>query len=265
MEQNVFTKSTADEQSLVIPNDIDARVSLLFDEGKMIIKDYSLKCKLDSKTGELQKEGLNADVTRKLVEIVKAFANFEGLNGGIAKKTNLKRVLQVIANCTKDNLRFSFPDEVVTIAQEAVEKYEREGWGENADTKLINDEDTTPTSPTNRPSQQPSSKKQGHYVRVPPRNHPIYGENGIMRGIIVDRSVKMVSYRLGKFIQFPDYSHLACSRANVDNRFPRRYPKFVGHNGLTVGQCKYLQRSNIIKHVLQANTSLSRLNEELAV
>src|SRR3569833_2062305 len=144
-----------------------------------------------------------------------------------------------------------FPAKYVKAAQGLMERWERENWGRGLFVEHLSDaaeeSSLTATSPTTTtttaaaaaatggaatttPAALPpakalskiprsvTDKKDGapRTVRAPPRDHPIFGEQGIMHGTVLSHGKKGRRYRL-----------------NVN--CPRRSAANFGHNGLQAG------------------------------
>ncbi|KAF2420540.1 hypothetical protein EJ08DRAFT_598301 [Tothia fuscella] len=140
-------------------------------------------------------------------------------------------MLDVVLNQTNhNNYEFEFPSEAVRVARQVFDYFESEKWGKVAEAEVgdsageSTSEDTL-LSPTKRKRQSiPASSTagaEGKLVRAAPRNHPIYGTNGIMHDIL--RPDNPVSYKLA-----------------IPKNLRPSYNNF-GHNGLTVGQWWPLQ------------------------
>ncbi|KAF2760533.1 hypothetical protein EJ05DRAFT_474402 [Pseudovirgaria hyperparasitica] len=82
---------------------------------------------------------------------------------------------------------------------------------------------TTPLSPARSGPRKPYKRTHGLVLRKPPPTHPIYGHNGIMHGLLVDKSSGRRAY-----ITDPSYTPRFC--------------KIYGHNGLRIGAWFPMQR-----------------------
>lgn len=229
--------SESEEQILVIPTDPSESIKFLRDQGEAILRKYSLKCKLNpDSTFKYKPGGLDQTQTRELITLLRAFANIKDLTKEMAKSINLENVLRTPSNQATTGVKFRFPQEVEDIAKEAFERYAREGWGANANNVILDENDGTideaEAGTARRPSKTPipstststsNSRQQGQGVRTvqpPPRNHLIYGINGIMKGIVVVKGEKTTSY------QFDTRPEMAALRKPCG---------VEGDNGLKVG------------------------------
>lgn len=123
----------------------------------------------------------------------------------IKEKTTTPKMLQLIIN----NPDLLYPEDMKNSAGALYEKWESENWG--ADEVVSEDaaeEEVIPEAGEEVPIIQ---------SQLPPPNHPIYGEHGIMHGIVVARGPKgRISYQLNP-------------------RVPKRSAKVFGHNNIPVG------------------------------
>lgn len=132
------------------------------------------------------------------------------------------------------NPKYHFAEPMRQRAKALYEKWEGQNWGEGEAEEASSDDDTAvasgddePTSPAGKrrkSSATTSSSKRDSVVaemrpstiHPPPRNHPIFGEDGIMHGLVMKRSTKRKDFVL-------------------DQRYPKKDAKAFGHNGLEVG------------------------------
>ncbi|KAK4196273.1 PUA-like domain-containing protein [Triangularia verruculosa] len=119
------------------------------------------------------------------------------------------------------------PEDLRDAARALRQRFDEENWGREdedyaSDTSNNND---TPVSPgPARAVSRPGPGQGVSSIRPPPPDHPIYGRNGIMHGVICYRSHKALSYKL----------NTALRREQVSARV-------FGHNGLTPGDWWPLQ------------------------
>jgi len=128
---------------------------------------------------------------------------------------------------------FDFPEHAVTRAQQLYVRWVEENWGAKevaddageADVSLEGPEGNdsgnegssrnrrtaTPAPATSNRNEEPSFST----VRVPRKDHPIYGLNGIMHGILIKRGKRKSEI--------------------LDRRYLQRSAKVYGHNGLQIG------------------------------
>ena len=206
---------TSNEQVLIVPTDDKAKVQYLATEGKRIITEYGMKCKLDSQ-GNLQRGGLNDSQTTHLISLLGVFTTIDNLTTSTAKEINLQQILRVVSNQSiYPPYKYKFPEEAQRIAKEAFDRYQAVGWGLDPNLEAAHQPysvnngsvDLTAAREQERnlsraAGQQDSETVKSTLMKFPHPNHPIYGDNGIMRGIIVVRG-KPTHYRFGE-------SHLFC-------------------------------------------------------
>ncbi|XXH02650.1 Serine O-succinyltransferase [Hypoxylon texense] len=126
-----------------------------------------------------------------------------------------------------DDARLCFPEDMVASAIELRDKWEAENWGSNAvveedptdPSMSLDSEELVPDATVAPSAEGVPAVPAAPIVRgqLPPPDHPIYGEHGIMRGIMIVRgSSGQRIYRLNP-------------------RIPKRSPKVFGHNGIDPG------------------------------
>ncbi|KAI6085268.1 PUA-like domain-containing protein [Hypoxylon rubiginosum] len=138
----------------------------------------------------------------------------------IKEKRRMAEVLEYII----DHPKFKFPDDMVASAINLRNKWEAENWGsdavidEDGDSMIQDPDETLPDTPAATSS--PQAQEQGAPIvqsEVPPSDHPIYGEEGIMHGVLTLRtSTGRKVYRLNPLI-------------------PQKRATVFGHNGIPVG------------------------------
>ncbi|KAK3348618.1 PUA-like domain-containing protein [Lasiosphaeria hispida] len=121
---------------------------------------------------------------------------------------------------TGDNRTAHVPRGIIDKAVELFDRFEDENWGEDEPDEPEDDTSlavaATPAAPAAAPA-RPGIVTNTVETRLPPRNHPIWGINGIMHG--VTRYVKKnggIGYTL-------------------DSRYAKRPFDVFGHNGLVPG------------------------------
>jgi len=127
------------------------------------------------------------------------------------------------------NPAFHFEDHMKERAQRLHERWEAQNWGkgevveENTDDETNDSagEGTSPDAKRRKSSSASATQTSGTIIvpttiRAPPKSHPIFGEHGIMHGVVLKISSRRRDYIL-------------------DSRYQKRDPKVYGHNGLNVG------------------------------
>ncbi|KAI2611834.1 PUA-like domain-containing protein [Hypoxylon sp. NC1633] len=125
----------------------------------------------------------------------------------IKERTSMEQTLKFVY----DDDKMFYPDDMKESARSLYEKWESENWGANA----VIDEDIA--SETNETSGPASDEIQIVRSGLPPRDHPVFGVQGIMHGImIVKGPAGKKTYRLNP-------------------RVPKKPAKVFGHNGIPLG------------------------------
>ncbi|KAI0112358.1 PUA-like domain-containing protein [Hypoxylon sp. NC0597] len=131
----------------------------------------------------------------------------------IKERTSMEKMLKYVF----DDPTMYYPEDMKKGAQALYEKWQSENWGANAvmeeDVISADQEFADPVSePAATPDEAPIVQSE-----LPPPDHPIFGEDGIMHGIIIFRSPSgRKTYRLNPHV-------------------PKRSAKVFGHNGIPVG------------------------------
>ncbi|KAL7620920.1 hypothetical protein AAE478_008231 [Parahypoxylon ruwenzoriense] len=121
-----------------------------------------------------------------------------------------------------DDSTFFYPDDMKKSAQSLREKWESENWGADAvaDEDMVSaDQEPLDLEPTSPAPDAVAATGEASIVetQLPPANHPIYGQQGIMHGIMIVRGASgRKTYRLNPHI-------------------PKKSAKVFGHNGIPVG------------------------------
>ncbi|KAI1408243.1 PUA-like domain-containing protein [Hypoxylon sp. FL1857] len=131
----------------------------------------------------------------------------------IKEKTSMETMLKFAF----DDPTMYYPEDISKTAQALYEKWQSENWGANAvveeDVVSADQEFADPASEL-APTTDEAPIVQSE---LPPPDHPIFGEHGIMHGIIIFRSpAGRKSYRLNPHVL-------------------KRSAKVFGHNGIPVG------------------------------
>lgn len=123
---------------------------------------------------------------------------------------------------------FHFEERTRERAQQLYERWEAQNWGKGEVVEESTDDESLTggsdgTSPdAKRRRSSTTAQTSGAIIvpatiRAPPKDHPIFGEHGIMHGVVLKISSRRRDYIL-------------------DSRYPKRDAKVFGHNGLDVGQ-----------------------------
>lgn len=134
--------------------------------------------------------------------ILEAIASIEHMTPHIEKSLNIQQhLLIIIGEYPTVKHEYQFPEPFPDKATAIYEKFDAVNWG-------AAEEEVSP-SPTERGAISPRD--------IPPPNHPIFGDNGVMHGIMIRK------------------------RYCLDGRFPVKNCSVAGHNGRLVGDWWPLQ------------------------
>lgn len=218
--------------ALAVPTEPNAMKAYLGDCTRQVIARYAVQLKQDGR----KPNPLSDKQKTKLTLVLRALSNIQGLTPSLETSIGLKRALELVMDLPDNALsaKYQFPPPFPEMAKAAYEKFETENWGNNDEVRDDdddepddnNDDDTSPApssfTTTPRPRRSPSSNTTTAIIRRPPPSHPIYGPNGIMHDILVDRSGKMITYK-------------------IDDRHHHISAKVFGHNNIAMGQWWPLQ------------------------
>ena len=162
-------------------------------------------------------------------EIAKLHTFFRTLNN-IQMTPALKKdtKLDIAMTVTMDKVRYKFPPPFPEMAKKLEDLWVAQNWGAGeVNEEVVSDEEDEAGAASNVNQTEPSDvgrrihDERTKIIRRPHPNHPIYGTNGIMHGILVVKG-KTTAYQL-------------------DDNFTRRNASVFGHNGLEVGTSWPLQ------------------------
>ena len=137
------------------------------------------------------------------------------------KSAKIKTMLEFVINP-----RFQFPAKYRQIAKTEIELFEARNWDEIRVMDQENTENDVPMEDTKPSKKQRRSQADKtlvmepaqQAVKLPSASHPIFGSDGIMRGILISQRLTK-SYR-------------------IDPKFKKKSSKVYGHNNLTLGDVR---------------------------
>jgi hypothetical protein len=186
----------------VVPTD-PAELEIFKEKARKIVTEAAIACSIKpNKSAFNSSRKLTAAKEEELLMVLLALSNVEGLTKALAQKIYLRKTLEVVLNKITGPRRYIFPVSAVEIAQQAYDRYEREGWGADLENDLnVPDDRDAPSTPPTRRRFSAAINDEVSRIRIdlPPPDHPIYGSEGIMRHILV-RHGKTTSYQLGKSV-----------------------------------------------------------------
>jgi hypothetical protein len=235
--------STADPVSS-IPSSPEALTKYLTNEGRGFIRKYGLLCKIDS-SGKAR-TGLTTAQCHEVIAFIEALSSLHGVTTDLVKKIGIKEILAIILNGPEkpNRFEFDFPEEVRDVARQAWNHFRSGLWGERADRNTFGYDSesegtqatSTDTSTHRIPSVNLRSGANGPTsTRRPSPDDPIYGTNGIMRGILREKGPNRKEYRFGTSDTFGTFEGVNILTQLLDPEFPRRSYRVFGHNGLSIG------------------------------
>jgi hypothetical protein len=189
---------------LAVPTDPAELEIFLKEQVRKIVTKTAIACaiKPNGSAFNSSNRNLTAAEEEDLLTVLLALSNIEGLTKALAQKINLRKTLEVVLNKVTGPRRYVFPASAVEIAQQAYDRYEREGWGADPenDLNVADDRDAPSPPPTRRRfSATINNEVPQKRITLPPPDHPIYGSEGIMRHILVQHG-KTTSYQFGKSV-----------------------------------------------------------------
>ncbi|QDS69624.1 hypothetical protein FKW77_008898 [Venturia effusa] len=226
-----------------VPSDPKERDEFLKTKGREVMLKYMFACTVDD--NGLPKgnraRSLTPQETEDLNMILLALSDIDDLTKDTAKTINLKAILKVVLNKvdTGDKRKTNFPPSAVTIAQNAWDKYmsrydpEDKGneWGVDPENVLIGPDDIEDDdgSMSPRPSKRArmssvvtQSSGNGKFARPPP-NHPIFGTEGMMRGILSGRgSEGRIGYKFDPYFNRPSFNKFGRNGCTVGDWWPQQ-------------------------------------------
>ena len=210
-EQN---HNVSEKAVLVLPHDLKGLVDFLLERKKDIIKiAQALKKPLTV---------LDPEQTERVEMTLRALRTLPNINPEVEKKCKIESILKVITGEIATNKNsWTFPPPFPTIAAELLEQFEKLNWGADLvqdDSSSEEEEEVHVREKKKKPKKTIPVTKGPMNVKAPPADHPIYGSDGIMRGILHYRDVK-VTTALNSL--FPGLRNDQC------NNF--------GHNNITIG------------------------------
>ncbi|KAI9881635.1 MAG: hypothetical protein M1830_000200 [Pleopsidium flavum] len=214
-----------DSVALAIPTEPKAMCSHLMELNRNIIGRCAVQLKQDGRSSK----PLNDEQNKTLTLLLRALSNIQGLTPAMEKSIGLKAALETVMDGMPRTAKYQFSAPFPEMAKAAYDKFEAENWGNNDEIRdeddeqaTTNDTSTATSSKTTTKAPKSSSPTLTTVIRRPHRDHPIYGTNGIMHGIMIDRGGKVMSYK-------------------IDDNYPHRSGKVFGNNGMVNGQWWPLQ------------------------
>ncbi|KAG0650202.1 hypothetical protein D0Z07_3312 [Hyphodiscus hymeniophilus] len=192
-----------------------------------------LAVKLKSRDPE-KIDAINDGYWKDLQKMLWAFRN-------IKEDMKLLQEKQAVVQGTLQKLiadpTFNFPSDFIMVAEFMMEKFQALNWGKPLAVPQIDDE-----SDTESEDEKPAKKKrktsattQPPVTYLPPPNHPVFGANGIMRGILISQKA-IKSYSISKEYTKTPSTVFGANGLNVGDWWPRQLAALRdGAHGNSVG------------------------------
>ncbi|KAG9246021.1 PUA-like domain-containing protein [Calycina marina] len=213
------TESVAEEETLDVPSNRDERVKF--------IKDMNANLKIVAAHNRVGKviAAKDAALSIRRHQLLRAYLSWMesdlDIDSDLAKRTNMELCLGLLFKDPK----ITCPEDFKTIGKSLHDKWEAENWGED----IVPDEGNE-SEEEQEPPQKPfdglrasstrnliSQYNTDATIRYPPKGHRIWGENGIMDGVVEKRGPSGYKTYI------------------LDRRVSQKSAKVFGHNGIPVG------------------------------
>jgi hypothetical protein len=210
------TDATIDpqDQVLVIPHNLEARVAFITKELK-IVRDL---CQISRKTEGVPDGTVEPAKTwlRRLEQFMRWLESDVEISPVLTQRAKVDQLLQLMFQ----RLEFHFEEPTRDRAHALYERWQAQNWGKGEVIEESSDDDAnnaiSGSSKRRKSSTSAVSELEATTVRPPPPHHPIFGTEGIMHGVALKVGARRKDYIL-------------------DSRYPKRDAKVYGHNGLQVG------------------------------
>ncbi|KAE9962925.1 hypothetical protein BLS_009874 [Venturia inaequalis] len=219
-----------------VPSEPKARDDFLQTKGREVLKNLMFACTVDDKglpKGD-KARNLSPQEVEDLNMILLAFSDIDDLTKETAKKIRLKDVLKLVLNRIDrgDKRKTKFPQSAVEIAQKAWDKYasrydpDNEGkeWGvDPEDTLVDSEEDSRPAKRHRLSSDVTQASSASRKFARPSPSHPIFGTNGMMRGILSGRgNERRIGYKFDPYYNRPNFNVFGSNGCTVGDWWPQQ-------------------------------------------
>lgn len=216
------------EQILDIPNSLETRIRFIVQERTKAIQ---MLCVQSAKARGVP--DATTEPTKSLLPRLELFMRWLETNVEITPALKDRSKIDQALQLMYANDKFRFEERIRERARQLYKKWEAQSWGQGEvmddtsdddDSDVASDDNNSPVDQNKRETSTASTTARRDSaleitpttLRSPHANHPIFGINGIMHGV-----VQKVSSRRKDYI--------------LDSRYPKRDAKVFGHNGLTIG------------------------------
>ena len=166
---------------------------------------------------------MSSEQRTNITDFLYSLARFDDMTPMIAECSGLKLILCCMMGEDVRGKRYRLPDPFPELFRDAWNRFEGMNWGATAaeeDAPMADAPDNTAQTASNLPRRTMHSTPQRTSAaphRRPVATHPIYGTNGIMRGILQYKSKHKKEYA-------------------IEKSFNKRDAHVRGHNGIAVGE-----------------------------
>ncbi|GAB7330546.1 hypothetical protein MBLNU13_g02137t1 [Cladosporium sp. NU13] len=210
-------------QIIDIPNNLEVRINFVNQEMTHVVQRLCVESR--------KAKGIpnaNNEPTKSLLPRLEAFLRWLETSVEIQPALKHRSKIATGLELMFKKPEFHFEDRTRERARRLYERWEGQHWGKGEVVEeSTDDENLTGSSDKTAPDakrRRSSSGAQGSgtiivptKIRAPSASHPIFGEHGIMHGVVLKTSSRRKDYIL-------------------DSRYQKRDAKVFGHNGLDVGQ-----------------------------
>jgi hypothetical protein len=206
-----------------IPNNLEVRIKFIDQETLRVVQKLCLESRKAKGIPDSASEP-----TKSLLPRLDAFLRW--LETSVEITPALKQRSKIASGLELMFRKPEFHFEIRTRerAQQLYERWEAQNWGKGEVVEESTDDEdltgssieTTPDAKRRRSSttaQTSGTMIIPATIRAPPKDHPIFGEDGIMYGVVLKMSSRRKDYVL-------------------NSRYTKTDAKVFGHNGLDVGQ-----------------------------
>lgn len=215
------------DQILDIPNNLEARIRFIALQIQHVVSRLCRESKKAKGLPDAAVEPMKSLLPR-LELFLRWLENNVEMTPVLKTRSKIDAGLQLMFN----DSRFHFDQRTRERSRQLYERWEGQNWGKGEvveestddEANTASGDDAGGSSKRRRSSTVDGTPRRDSgadlslaTIRAPRASHPIFGENGIMHGVVLKRSKNRKDYVL-------------------DSRYPKRDFKVFGHNNLEVGQ-----------------------------
>jgi hypothetical protein len=205
---------------LDVPNYLEARINFINQTSEKVIQRLCVEYGKRKPTAEMF-----GALLPRLESFLQWLETSVEITPALKERSKVATCLQLIFNIP----RFHFEERTKDRARQLYERLEAQNWGkgevieEDDEGSVTSGDDGAGNSKRRRSSSDATPRRDSGAditvttIRAPRASHPIFGESGIMHGVVLKITNGRKSYIL-------------------DSRYPKRDAKVFGHNNLEVGQ-----------------------------